>query len=76
LKKLGFCGILSWENIMAQTMKNDICEQVVDHWKETGQILPGLAALDRGKVQEVIDGINVGETELIDALKGRRLRCS
>lgn len=62
---------------MESKVGNDICVRVVEHWSETGQILPGLAALDRGKVQEVIDGIDERkESELVDTLKGRRLRCS
>lgn len=62
---------------MESKVGNDIRERVVDHWKETGQILPGLAALGKGKVQEVIDGIDEKkEGELVDTLRARRLRCS
>jgi len=56
-------------------MVNNICERVLEHWKNTGKILPELSDFKRAEIEEVIDGINDKEEDLISALWEFRLCC-
>jgi len=54
---------------MADIICNDVCERAIQHFHETGEVLPEVLALRRELLKEVIDGVPESEVGLLKALR-------
>lgn len=50
-------------------LANDICERVVEYWKEHTDVLPEVNNMNPDDIEEIIDGIpDEGNEDLLGAL--------